>query len=67
MTGDGGLLHRLAKRVLVPLDVRHHTKVLSVEEDEKSVTVTYKDHNGERQDTFAACIIAVPGPLAAGI
>jgi oxygen-dependent protoporphyrinogen oxidase len=49
------------------LDVRHHTRVLSVEENENTVTVTYKDHGGERRETVAACVIAVPGPLVAGI
>ncbi|MFJ8586545.1 protoporphyrinogen/coproporphyrinogen oxidase [Streptomyces sp. NPDC093595] len=49
------------------LDVRHDTRVLSVEEDGNTVTVTYTDHGGERRETVAACVIAVPGPLVAGI
>jgi oxygen-dependent protoporphyrinogen oxidase len=49
------------------LDVRHHTRVLSVEEKEDSVTVTCADRRGEHRETVAACVIAVPGPSVAGI
>ncbi|MEW1685348.1 NAD(P)/FAD-dependent oxidoreductase [Streptomyces sp. NPDC093594] len=50
------------------LDVRHRTKVLSVEESGNTVVVTYTDHaGGEHRETVAACVIAVPGPQAAGL
>ncbi|MBB1255514.1 protoporphyrinogen/coproporphyrinogen oxidase [Streptomyces alkaliterrae] len=50
------------------LDVRHHTTVSAVEETKDAVTVGFTDHDGvERQETAAACVIAVPGPLVARI
>ncbi|MFF8092921.1 protoporphyrinogen/coproporphyrinogen oxidase [Streptomyces sp. NPDC016675] len=50
------------------LDIRHNTTVLSVQENDDHVTVRHTDPTGgERQQTAAACVIAVPGPQVAGI